>query len=160
MSEGLPPAPQKAMNPALKWGLIGCGGFLLFVLLIVAIAGFLFARKVRQAKAELAAKGLQVDTAHGFRGVAYGMATGVIRSMEPAVLISLPKEDHPAAHKAFADLAAKGSSLTQQDMRDLDTAMQTFNDRIKVHSDAKQPPIDPDAARAFVKDIQAIADRH
>lgn len=160
MTEGPPQASKPAMNPALKWALIGCGGFLLFVILVVAIAGFLFARKFRQTQADLAAKGIQVDTAHGFKGMAYGMATGVVRGMEPSVLLALPAEEQPAADKAFKDLAAKGSSFTHQDMQDLDAAMKAYNDRTKALIDAGKPPVDTEASRAFVKAIQAIADRH
>lgn len=160
MSQGQPPAPKPAMNPALKWGLLGCGGFLLFVLVVVAIGTFLFVRKARQVKADLAAKGIQVDTSHGFRGVAFGLSVGLVRSMEPAVLLALPKEEHPAADKAFRDLAAKGSSFTHQDMQDLDAAMRDYNAANKALTDAGKPPFDTGAARRFVKAIQGIADRH
>jgi len=148
------------MNPALKWVLIGCGGFLLFIVVVLAVAGFLFVRKARQVKADLAAKGIQVDTSHGFKGVAFGLSVGLVRSMEPAVLLALPTEEHPAANKAFADLAAKGSSFTHQDMQDLDAAMRDYNAANKALTDAGKPPFDTGTARRFVKAIQAIADRH
>ncbi len=160
MNQGQPPAPKPAMNPALKWGLIGCGGFLLFLAVVLAIAGILFVRKVRQVKADLAARGIQVDTSHGVRGVAFGLSVGLVRSMEPAVLLALPREEHPAANKAFADLAAKGSTFTHQDMQDLDVAMRDYNAATKALTDAGKPPFDTGAARRFVKAIQAIADRH
>ena len=160
MTEGPSPAPPKGMNPALKWTLIGCGGFLLFVTLVLAIAAFLFLRKTRQVKADLAARGIQVDTSHGVRGVAFGLSVGLVRSMEPAVLLALPREEHPAANKAFADLAAKGSAFTHQDMQDLDAAMRDYNAATKALTEAGKPPIDPGAARRFVTAIQAIADRH
>ncbi len=160
MTEGPSPAPPKGMNPALKWVLIGCGGFLLFVVGVLAIAAFLFIRKARQVKADLAARGIQVDTSHGFKGVAFGLSVGLVRSMEPAVLLALPKEEHPAANKAFADLAAKGSSFTHQDMQDLDAAMRDYNTANKALTDAGKPPFDTGAARRFVKAIQGIADRH
>jgi hypothetical protein len=160
MTHGQPPAPQKAMNPALKWALIGCGGFLLFVLVVLAVAGFLFIRKARQVRAELAAKGIQVDTSRGLRGVAFGLSVGLVRGMEPAVLLALPKEEHPAATKAFSDLTAKGSAFTRQDMQDLDAAMKAYNDTNGALSKAGKPPFDPEASRRFVKAIQAIADRH
>lgn len=160
MTEGPSPAPPKGMNPALKWTLIGCGGFLLFIVVILAIAAFLFIRKARQVKADLAARGIQVDTSHGFKGVAFGLSVGLVRSMEPAVLLALPKEEHPAANKVFADLAAKGSSFTHQDMQDLDAAMRDYNAANKALTDAGKPPFDTGAARRFVKAIQGIADRH
>ncbi|HEX9009550.1 MAG TPA: hypothetical protein VF804_04225 [Holophagaceae bacterium] len=160
MNQGPTPAPKPAMNPALKWVLIGCGGFLLFVILVLAIGVFLFIRKARQAQAELAAKGVRVDTSHGLKGMAYGMTVGLVRGMEPAVLLALPKEEHPAADKAFRDLAAKGSSFSSQDMHDLDAAMKAYNDANETLSKAGKPPFDPDASRRFVKAIQAIADRH
>jgi hypothetical protein len=148
------------MNPALKWVFIGCGGFLLLVILVVGTGTFLFLRKARQMQADLAAKGIQVDTAHGFKGVAYGMATGVVRGMEPSVLLALPLEEHPAADKAFKDLVTKGTAFTRQDMQDLDAAMKAYNDANEALSKAGKPPLDPEAARTFVKAIQAIADRH
>ena len=160
MTEGQPPAPKPAMNPALKWTLIGCGGFLLFLLVVVSIAAFLFIRKARQVRADLAAKGIQVDTSRGLRGAAFGLSVGLVRSMEPAVLLALPREEHPAANKAFADLAAKGSAFTHQDMQDLDAAMRDYNAATKALTEAGKPPIDPGAARRFVTAIQAIADRH
>ena len=160
MAQGPPPAPQKAMNPALKWALIGCGGFLLFVLVVVSIAAFLFIRKARQVKADLAARGIQVDTSRGFRDTAFGLSIGLVRSMEPAVLLALPEEEHPAANKAFADLAAKGSSFTHQDMQDLDAAMRDYHAANKALTDAGKPPLDPEASRRFVKALQGIADRH
>ncbi len=160
MAQGPPPAPQKAMNPALKWVLIGCGGFLLFVLVVVSIAGFLFIRKARQVKADLAARGIQVDTSRGFRGAAFGLSIGLVRGMEPAVLLTLPKEEHPAANKAFTDLAAKGSAFTHQDMQDLDAAVKGYNAANEALSKAGKPPLDPEASRRFVKAIQSIADRH
>ena len=160
MNQGQPPAPKPAMHPALKWGLIGCGGFLVFVTLVLAIGVFLFVRKAQRVKADLAAKGIQVDTSHGFRGVAFGLSVGLVRSMEPAVLLALPREEHPAANRAFADLAAKGSAFTHQDMQDLDAAMRDYNAANKALTDAGKPPSDPAAARRFVKAVQAIADRH
>ncbi len=160
MIEGPSPAPPKGMNPALKWVLIGCGGFLLFIVVVLAIATSLFVRKARQVKADLAAKGIQVDTSHGFKGAAFGLTVGLVRSMEPAVLMALPKEEHPAANKAFADLAAKGSALTHQDMQDLDAAVGDYNAANKALADAGKPPFDTDAARRFVKALQTIADRH
>lgn len=160
MDQGPAPAAQKGMNPTLKWVLIGCGGFLLFVIVVVAAGTFLFVRKAREVRAELAAKGVNVDASHGFKGMAYGLTVGIVRSMEPAVLLALPKDEHPAADKAFAELAAKGPSLTDRDMQDLDAAMKDYNAANKVLTDAGKPPFDPEAARRFVKAIQAIADRH
>lgn len=160
MTEGQPPAPKPAMNPALKWTLIGCGGFLLFLLVVVSIAAFLFIRKARQVRADLAAKGIQVDTSRGLRGAAFGLSVGLVRSMEPAVLLALPKEEHPAANRAFRDLAAKGPAFTHQDMQDLDAAMRDFNAANEALSKAGKPPLDPEASRRFVKAIQGIADRH
>ena len=160
MAQGPPPAPQKAMNPTLKWVLIGCGGFLLFVLVVVSVAAFLFIRKARQVKADLAARGIQVDTSRGLRGTAFGLSIGLVRSMEPTVQLALPKAEHPAANKAFRDLAAKGPAFTHQDMQDLDSAMRDYHAATKALTDAGKPPIDTEAARQFVKAIQAIADRH
>ena len=160
MNQGPSQALPKGMNPALKWVLMGCGGFLVLATLAVASCSYVLYHKARQVKAELAARGVRVDTVHGFQGVAYGMTVNLIRGMEPTVLVALPKADHPAADKAFADLAAKGSSLTHQDMQDLDAAMRAYNEANEAQAKAGKPPLDPDAARTFVKAIQAIADRH
>jgi hypothetical protein len=160
MTEGQPPAPQKGLNPTLKWVLIGCGTLMLLAILAAAGIGYFVYHKAQELRAEMAAKGVHVDTSHGFQGMAYGMTVNLVRAMEPAVLMALPKDEHPAADKAFTDLAAKGPSFTGRDMHDLDAAMRDYNAANKALSDAGKPPFDTAAARTFVKAIQAIADRH
>ena len=160
MTNGQPPAPPKGMNPALKWILIGCGGIFVLALLAASAIGYFVYHKAKEAQAELAAKGIHIDATHGVKGMAYGMTVALARGMEPGVLVALPKAEHPQADKAFRDLAAKGSDFTDQDMRDLNAAITAYNVATKAKADAGHPPLDEDAARTFVKDLQAIADRH
>lgn len=160
MEPGQPQARKPGMNPALKYVLLGCGGILVLSVLSVAGISYLVYRKAQRVKQEWAAKGLSIDTSHGAKGMAYSMTVSLVRSMEPAVLLALPKSEHAAADKAFQDLAAKGGALTEQDMKDLDAALKAYNAANRKLSEAGKPPFDPGAARTFVQAIQTIADRH
>ena len=156
----VPAAPKKGMNPILKWVLIGCGTIVLLMILVFASCTYFLYNKAKQAKAEMAEKGITIDTSHGLKGMAYSGTVAIIRSMKPMVMLALPKEDRAAADKAFADISAKSGSLTDTDMDDLNKAMQTYNDSNNAYRESHGTPMDPDAARKFVSDLQAIADRH
>lgn len=162
MSDGQVPAPaSKGMNPVVKWLLIGCGGLVLLMILAMGTCAFISYRVVKNAQHEIESKtGGKIDTSHGIQGFAYSAATSSVQGMKPMMLMTLPKEEQPGAAKAFDDLAAKGGRFNPQDMNDLNLALQRYNEAIRVKTQAGQPAMDTDASRAFVKDIQAIADRH
>lgn len=154
-------APKKGMNPILKWLLIGCGTIVLLMILAFAGCTYFVYSKAKQAKAEMAEKGINLDTSHGLRGMATSATVTAVQGIEPAVLLALPKDEHAAADKAFKDLAAKGGVLTDQDMQDLGKAMDDYNRGNQAYAQSHSSmPLNPDTARAFVRDIQAIADRH
>ena len=152
--------PKKGMNPILKWVLIGCGTIVLLSILAVASCTYFVYSKAKQAKAELAENGINIDTSHGLRGMATSATTTAVMGMEPVVLLALPKEEHSSAEKAFKDLSAKGGELTDADMKDLGDAMDTFNRMNHDYQEIHHTPLNPEAARAFVQSIQLIADRH
>ncbi|HTL98225.1 MAG TPA: hypothetical protein VL181_05415 [Holophagaceae bacterium] len=154
-------APKPGMNPVLKWLLIGCGTLVLLMILAFAGCSYFVYSKAKQAKAEMAAKGITFDTSHGLRGMATSATTAAVQGMQPAVLLALPKEEQPAAQKAFKDLGDKGGVLTDQDMKDLGQAMDDYNRANQAYAQTHANMLlNPDSARKFVSDIQAIADRH
>lgn len=153
-------APKKGMNPILKWLLIGCGTLVLLMILAFAGCTYFVYSKAKQAKAEMAEKGINLDTSHGLRGMMTSATATTVQGIEPAVLMALPKEEHPGAQKAFKALADKGGVLTDEDIQDLGKAMDAYNQANAAYAKTHTAPFDPDSARRFVKDIQAIADRH
>ena len=157
----IPAAPKKGMNPILKWLLIGCGTIVLLCILAMAGCAYGCHRVAKSFQEEAAKQGVKIDTSHGLRGMATSATTAAVQGMEPAVLLALPKDEAPAAQKAFKDLADKGGMLTDQDMQDLGKAMDTYNRANQEYAQShNNNPLGPDAARKFVQDIQSIADRH
>ena len=157
----IPAAPKKGMNPILKWLLIGCGT--IFLLMILAMAGCAYGchRIAKGIQEDAARQGVKIDTSHGLRGMATSATTAAVQGMQPAVLMALPKEEAPAAQKAFKDLVEKGGQLSDQDMKDLGQAMDEYNRANQAYAQThNNMPLNPDSARKLVQDIQGIADRH
>ena len=159
MSEGQA-APKKGMNPILKWIFIGCGTIVLLMILAMAGCAYGCHRVAKSIQEDAAKEGVVLDTSHGLRGMATSATTAALQGMKPVVLTALPKADQPAADKAFKDIAAKGGQLTDEDMNDLNKAMDAYNRANQAYQQGHGSPLDPDAARTFVSDLQAIADRH
>ena len=156
----VPAAPKQGMNPILKWILIGCGTLVLLMILVFASCTYFIYHKAKEAKAKMAEQGVTFDTSHGLKGMAYSGALLSVQGMRPAVLMSLPKEDQAAANKAFSDLSAKSGSFTDEDMNDVGKAMDAYSKSMNTYQEAHHTALDPDAAKKFVSDLQAIADRH
>ena len=157
----IPAAPKKGMNPILKWLLIGCGTLVL--LMILAMAGCVYGchRVAKSIQESAEQQGVKIDTSHGLRGFATSATIAGVQGLKPAVLMALPKDEQPAAEKAFKDLSDKSGMLSDQDMQDLGKAMDEYNHANQAYAQThNNMPLNPDGARKFVKDIQGIADRH
>ena len=157
----IPAAPKKGMNPILKWLLIGCGTIVLLMILAMAGCAYGCHRVAKSLQEDAAKQGVTIDTSHGLRGFATSATTAGVQAMQPGVLMALPKDEQPAAQKAFKDLAEKGGQLSDQDMKDLGQAMDDYNRANQAYAKThNNMPLDPDGARKFVSDIQGIANRH
>ena len=169
-------APKKGMNPILKWLLVGCGTIILLMILAFASCVYIFkkkvydpaAAKVSEAKTELAKQGIQVDTSNGVvAGIQSATNQGIVKSMVmegQAVIAALPADERPAAEAAYKELDAKKAQLNAADMADLIKAhaayQQAMMDNMQKAAGGQPKPMDPDASRALVKQIQEIALRH
>ncbi len=152
--------PKKAMHPALKWVLLGCGAVLVLGVLGAALIGYSCYRGLKHVKAEAAKQGISLDTSHGFKGLTYSTIIAMVQGLKPTILLALPVEEHPAALKAFADLSAKSGSFSAKDMEDVSRVLGTYNQSLHPRQGQAGATLDPGAARSLVQGLQTIADRH
>ncbi len=132
-------------SSVLKWVGIGCG--VLLLLIGGSCVGLYYLGK--QAVKKAAAEGKSFTAKIQVAGV---------EMLKPSVVSLLPAADHPAANKAFNDLSTKAATFTDADSRELQQAMQEFNqDNAAAGSDMNARAT---AAKKFAAAIQAVADKH
>lgn len=169
-------APKKGMNPILKWLLIGCGTVVLLCILAFASCVYIFKKSVydpakagiAQVKSEAAKQGITVDTSNGVvAGIQSATYQGMVKSMVAegqGVIAALPADERPAAEAVYKALDAKKAQMTPEDMADLTKAhaayQQAMMDNMQNAANGHPKPMDPEASRALVKQIQGIALRH
>ncbi len=132
-------------SSVLKWVGIGCGVILLLVGGSCVGIYFLGKHAVNKAAAEGKSFAAKIQVA-------------AVEMMKPSVVSLLPVADHPAANKAFNDLSAKATMITDADSRELQQAMQEFSqDSAAAGTDMNARAA---AAKKFAAAIQAVADKH